>query len=348
MPQATPSSGELDRLVRGRAAELGFTRVGVCAADSPAGIDHYDRFLDAGHHADMEWMRRGRDARAQPSTLLQGLRSVVMLGIDYGWPRPPRPPGLYGRVARYAWGRDYHNLVSKRLRKLCRDLRAQDVDCWWFVDSRPVIERAWADQAGLGFSGRNCCTIAPGDSSWFFLAGVLVAAELVPDRPLAGGMARHCGRCRRCHDACPTHAFVGDGQLDARRCLSWMTIEAQGGIPLEWREQLGDWVFGCDLCQEVCPHNHREPSSLERDFAPRPGHAWLDLEWVIEAEDGALEAALTGSPLRRPGAIGLKRNACVVLGNLGDTSARPLLERAARHSSPTVQEHARWGLERLG
>ena len=334
--------------LRDRAAALGFTRFGVADASTTPGIDHYDAFLERGHHADMDWMVQGRAARARPGTLQPGLRSVVMLGIDYGWPRPPRPEGLVGRVARYAWGRDYHNLVSKRLRKLCRGLRERGAEAWWFVDARPVIERAWATAAGLGFAGRNCCTIAPGQGSWFFLGGLLTTAPLPADAPLAGGMARHCGRCTRCHSACPTEAFVGDGQLDARRCLSWMTIEARGDIPLAHRAALGDWVFGCDICQEVCPHNHREPTALERDFAPREGHAWLDLAWVMETPDDALEQALLGSPLRRPGAVGLKRNAAVVLGNLGDPGARPLLHRALAHPDPIVGRHARWALDRIG
>lgn len=338
---------ELQDWIRQRCRELGFTRVGFTFATDAPGIGHYDAFLSKDHHADMGWMVTGRDARADPSQLVPGLQSAVVLGIDYGWPRPERPHALTGRVARYAWGRDYHNLVSKRLRKLCRDLRAKGVGAFWSVDSRPLIERAWAERAGIGFLGKNCCAIAPGDSSWFFLAAVLVDRALEPDPPIKGGLERHCGRCTRCHTACPTNAFVGDGQLDARRCLSWMTIESRGAIPLAYREALGDWVFGCDDCQEVCPHNHRAPTDLEQDFAPRAGHAWLDLPRLLATPDDALEDSLLGSPLKRPGAVGLKRNACVALGNIGDTAARPALLGALDHNDPLVQEHARWALDRL-
>jgi epoxyqueuosine reductase len=334
--------------LRARCRELGFSRVGFTSALGAPGIVEYDAFLERGHHADMDWMARGRPPRADPRQMLPGATSAVVLGVDYGWPRAPDPGGLTGKVARYAWGRDYHNLISKRLRKLCAALRAEGVGATWGVDSRPFIERAWAVDAGLGYAGRNCCTIQPGSGSWFFLAVVLIDRELPPDRPLGRGLERHCGACTRCFSACPTGAFVGDGQLDARRCLSWMTIEHRGPIPMAHREALGRWVFGCDDCQEVCPHNHRPPTPLEEDLRPRPGHDWLDLERILTEDDAAIDARFEGSPLRRPGAVGLKRNAAVVLGNLGDPAARPCLMRALAHPSALVQEHARWALDRLG
>ncbi|MCK6502605.1 tRNA epoxyqueuosine(34) reductase QueG [Myxococcota bacterium] len=316
-------------------------------ADAP-GIDRYDAFLAQGRHGTMGWMVRGRGPRANPTALLPSARSAVVLGVDHAWPRPPDPGGLTGMVARYAWGRDYHNLVGKRLRRLAARLRQElpDLGLYWGVDSRPLIERAWAERAGLGFVGRNCCLIVPGEGSFLFLAVVLVDVALPPDLPRAGA-ERHCGSCRRCLDACPTDAFLGPHQLDARRCISYLTIEHQGPIPLPLRPGLGRWVFGCDLCQEVCPHNHAPPPSPEVDLAPRPGMAWLDLAWVLGTPDAALEQALEGSPLRRPGAVGLKRNAAIVLGNLGDRAALPVLEQARRHADPVVAEAATWALDRL-
>lgn len=337
----------LDDWLRQEARGLGFTRVRIAAVEPPPGVDRYDAFLAAGHHADMDWMERGRDARAEPDRLLPGAVSAVALGVSYGGPVPPDPGGLTGRVARYAWGRDYHNVVGKRVRKLVKRLAARGVRSYGGVDSRPLIERAWAERAGLAFLGRNCCAIAPGEGSFFFLAVILIDAVLPTDAPRAG-LDRHCGRCRRCLDACPTDAFPGSGQLDARRCISFHTIENRATIPTDLRSGFGRWVFGCDTCQDVCPHNHRPETDLEDAFRPLPGRAWLDLEWVLDAAPDALEAAFQGSPLRRPGATGLKRNAAVVLGNLGDPAARAVLLRAADRADALVAEHARWALDRIG
>ncbi|RME21948.1 MAG: tRNA epoxyqueuosine(34) reductase QueG [Deltaproteobacteria bacterium] len=348
LPRRPPVRQEPADIIRRRASALGFPRVRIAAASPPPGVARYDAFLAAGRHGQMQWMERGRDARADPRRLLPGVRSAVVLGIDHAWPRPPDPGGLTGRVAAYAWGRDYHNLVAKRLRKLVRQLRDDlpGVGFYWAVDSRPVIERAWAERAGLGFIGRNCCLILPGTGSFLFLAVLLVDIELPPDPPLPGA-DRHCGACRRCLDACPTDAFVGSHQLDARRCISYLTIEHRGPIPEPLRPGIGRWVFGCDLCQEVCPHNHHPPRSPHPDFAPRPGRAWLDLDAVLRTDDADLERALVGSPLRRPGAVGLKRNAAIVLGNLGDPAAEPALLHARSHPDPVVVDAASWALDRL-
>lgn len=319
-----------------------------CAAPDAPGIERYDHFLAQGHHGSMGWMVRSRPPRAEPDQLLGGVRSAVVLGVDHAWPRPADPGGLTGKVASYAWGRDYHNLIGKRLRRLARQLREAlpTLGLYWGVDSRPLIERAWAERAGLGFIGKNCCVIVPGRGSYFFVAVILVDVDLPHDPPF-GTSDRHCGSCRRCLDRCPTDAFIGAHQLDARRCISYLTIEHRGPIPPDLRSGMGRWVFGCDLCQEVCPHNHAHPTSPHADLAPRPGHAWLDLPWVLKTPDDVLQEHFLGSPLRRPGAVGLKRNAAIVLGNIGDPAARPSLEQAARHGDPTVQEAAAWALERI-
>lgn len=334
--------------LRARAAALGFTRVRVADMGGGApGIARYDAFLEAGHHADMQWMVRGREARAEPAGRVPGGLSAVALGIEYGGPRPPDPGGLTGQVARYAWGRDYHNVVGKRVRRLVKGLAAQGVGAYGGVDSRPLIERAWAERAGLAYLGRNCCAIVPGQGSWLFLAVILVDVVLPPDPPLHG-LVRHCGACRRCLDACPTGAFVESGSLDARRCISYWTIEHDGPIDPALGRRFGRWVFGCDDCQEVCPHNHAPRTAVEAAFRPLPGRAWLDLEWVLDTPDEQLMAALRGSPIRRPGAPGLKRNACVVLGNIGDPAAGAVLQRAARTRDPVVSAQARLALDRIG
>jgi epoxyqueuosine reductase len=334
--------------VRARAAALGFTRVRFARVPEVApGIGRYDAFLAAERHADMGWMVRGRDARADPAGRVPGGRTAIALGIEHGGPRPPDPGGLTGKVARYAWGRDYHNVVGKRVRKLVKGFAREGVRAYGGVDSRPLIERAWAEAAGLAYLGRNCCAIVPGQGSWLFLAVVLVDADIPPDAPLPD-LTKHCGACRRCLDACPTDAFVGSGELDARRCISYWTIEHRGLISADLSSSFGLWVFGCDLCQEVCPHNHAPRTDIEAAFQPLPGRAWLDLEWVLDTPGEALESALQGSPLRRPGAQGLKRNAAIVLGNLGDPAARAVLRRATARPDPVVADQARAALDRIG
>lgn len=334
--------------LRERARTLGFTRVRFTSIpDRAPGLARYDAFLARGHHASMEWMRRGRDARADPAALVPSGRAAVALGIEYGGCRPPDPGGLTGQVARYAWGRDYHNVVGKRVRKLVKALAREGVRAYGGVDSRPLIERAWAEAAGLAYVGRNCCAIVPGQGSWLFLAVILVDAHLPADPPLPG-LSRHCGSCRRCLDTCPTDAFVDSGQLDARRCIAYWTIEHRGTIDADLGSSFGRWVFGCDVCQEVCPHNHAPRTDIEAAFQPLPDRAWLDLEWVLDTAPDRLEAAFQGSPLRRPGAQGLKRNAALVLGNMGDPAARGVLLRASGSADAVVAEQARLALDRIG
>ena len=331
--------------IRQEAAKLGFDEIRFTHLDPAPGVDNYNRFIDEGRHGEMGWMERGQPPRANPFSLLPGAKSVIVLGMNYSHPRPPDPGGLTGKVASYAWGRDYHNRIGKRLKKLDRNLREQIPGFLSYggVDSRPLIERAWAQRAGLGFLGKNCLAILPGRSSYFFIAVMLVNIDLPPDTPLGD----HCGSCQRCLDVCPTGAFTAPGELDARRCISYLTIEHKGEIPTDLRQQMGRWVFGCDDCQEVCPHNPKNPIFADPEFAPRAGHAWLDLEWVLLADDDTLKSHFQGSPIRRPGPQGLKRNAAIVLGNMGDPSARTSLLRAMDHSDAIVKSHAKWALDRL-
>lgn len=327
------------------AAAHGFGLARFAALDPAPGIDAYDRYLAEGRHGTMAWMARSRPPRADPRLLLAGARSALVLGVDYAWPRPADPGGLTGKVAAYAWGRDYHNLLGKRLKRLVARLgeRIPGFQAYAGIDSRPFIERAWAETSGLGYIGKNACLILPSHGSYLFLAVMLTNQECEPDAPIGD----FCGRCRRCLDACPTAAFTAPGQLDARRCISYLTIEHDGEIPEELRPKLGRWVFGCDDCQEVCPHNHNPPRSAELELAPRPGHAWLDLPELLLASDEAVLKRFEGTPLRRSAPVRLKRNAAVVLGNLGEGAARPALEQAARHHSEVVAEAAVWALEQL-
>ncbi|MFN7146862.1 MAG: tRNA epoxyqueuosine(34) reductase QueG, partial [Myxococcota bacterium] len=287
------------------ARRLGFGRVRVARAGEPPGFDRYDAFLGAGHNATMVWLADTRDKRADPARLLPDAKTVVVLAMDYARPAPPDPGGLTGRVACYAWGRDYHALIGLRVKHLRKALEAAfpGLRTWGGVDSGPSWERGWAEAAGLGFNGKNGMAIVPSEGSFFFLATLFLTEALEPDAPVGD----HCGRCRRCLDACPTGALLEGGGMDARRCVSYLTIEHDGPIPEQWRPRLGRWLFGCDDCQTVCPHQHAPRGPVPADFAPR--HAWLPLPAILEASDRALLDTFEGTPIRRAAPHRLRRNA---------------------------------------
>jgi len=323
------------------ASRLGFTELRFAPVTRPTPrFDAFEDFVDAGRHGSMHYLDRGRAVRGDVSLRFPA-ESAVVLALDHHHVRPPDPGGLTGKVARYAWGRDYHNLFGKRLKKLQRRLRDAGIESWGGVDTAPILERAWAELSGLGFTGKSCVQIRPARSSWFFLGVLFIDQACAPDDPL---VKDHCGACDKCLVGCPTEAYLGARRLDARRCIAYHTIESREPIPTELRAGFGRWVFGCDVCQEVCPHNAAPPEPDEDDLLPR--NAWLDLQWLIEAEADEIDARFIGTPLRRPGVEGLRRNACVVLGNLGDPAAKGVLEQALRRG-PLVAEHAHWALERL-
>ncbi len=330
----------LRQRVETEAYRHGFARVRFADA-STLDMTRYDAFLQEGRHASMNWLTTGRDAREQIGRLLPGAKTVAVLEMDYAQRAPPDPGGLTGRVASYAWGRDYHNMVGRRLRKVQRDLQlaVPGLRTYVGVDSRPLYERAWADRAGLGYAGKNACQIVPGEGSLFFLGVVALSEWIEPDVP----MGDHCGRCSRCIDACPTLAIIADGTIDARLCISYLTIEHDGPIPEHLREKIGRWIFGCDDCQTVCPHQ-REGHTGAADFAPV--HAWLDLVGLLQMSDAEMAAHFLGSPIRRAAGERLRRNAAIVLGNIGDAGAKPALERAWKVGGVSG-EAAAWSLQRL-
>lgn len=335
---------ETRALIALKAADRGFDIVRFADVGPTPRAEALDRWLAAGHHGEMGWMERHTDVRRDPRARMPDARGVVVLGLRHHHRRPPDPGGRTGLVARYAWGRDYHNLMGKRLRKLQNDLRGEGIASWGGVDTAPIVERAWAGAAGLGFTGKSCVQFLPGNGSWLFLGVIFVDVPVEPDAPL---VRDHCGSCSRCLVACPTQAFVGPRHLDATRCISYWTIEARGLAPRSLRPGFGRWVFGCDRCQEVCPHNHAPPDADEDDLLPR--HAWLDLDEVLSTPDEVLLERFTGTPLRRPGAAGLKRNAAVVLGNLGDDGAVDVLRaHGLTHTAPVVRAASVWALSRLG
>jgi epoxyqueuosine reductase len=270
---------------------------------------------------------------------------LVVLATSYARAEPPRGP-LPGRVARYAQGRDYHNVLHKRGKKLANMLRDQGHHARVGVDTLPLFERAWAQRAGLGFIGKNCCLIIPGLGSHVLLTVLVTSAELPVDAP----MKERCGACTRCLDACPTRAFVGPRELDARRCISYLTIESRGPIPESLREPMGTWLFGCDACQDVCPFNATKPlpEALTEPFKADGRWQTHDAEALLIMEDQAFSAYAQGSPIQRPGRAGMARNAAIVLGNSGDRRHLPVLREAAvRHDQELVREAAAWAALRL-
>ena len=334
--------------IKALALELGFVRVGIAKAERLAEDDaRLAAWLEAGHHGQMAYMQETAAVRADPThpAMLPSARSVIVLVSAYAQSRALQ--GLApGRIARYAQGRDYHGLLYDRTRAIKRRLRAAGANARACVDTLPALERAWAARSGVGFVGKNACLIVPGVGSHVLLSLVLTNAELEADAPIK----ERCGECRLCLDACPTQAFVGPRQLDARRCVSYLTIEHEGAIEADLRAGMGEWLFGCDVCQDVCPYNRtaQAPAVTPDPFAPRGRLTELGVEDFLRMDEAGFDAYTRGSALRRAGREGMARNAAIVLGNAGDKRHLPVLRHAAdRDGSEVVREAARWALARL-
>ncbi len=353
LPLSTVSPDALAARVKQLALAAGFDRAGIARAepftqDADIALARIGRGLMDG----LPWYHSRRVALgADPERLLPGARSIVSLALGYRTVEPPPAPSselgveLWGRVSRYAWGRDYHAIVRQRLKAFLRSLRQEtEFRARAFVDTGPMLDRAAAVRAGVGWSGKNTNVLTATHGSWVFLAQVLTDLELAPDLPLR----KSCGACARCLPACPTGALT-PYELDNRRCISYLTIENRGPIPREMRTLMGTWAFGCDLCQEACPVNRKAAPSLEEGFLPRsPFHAAPPLLELLELDDVSFRERFAGTAVLRAKRWGLQRNACVALGNLGDAAAVPALARAlAASDHPVVRGHAAWALGRL-
>jgi epoxyqueuosine reductase len=328
------------------AHRLGFALAGVCPAVSPEGISRFHEWLARGYAGTMDYLPARAGAYEHPQHVLAGARSLLVLAYTYRTAEPEEPQPGRGRVSRYAWGVDYHDVVRGQLRELTDFLtaRAPHARHRAVIDTAPLLEREFAQLAGLGWVGKNTLMLNTQAGSWFFLAALVTDLELAYDEPHA---ADHCGTCRACLDACPTDAFVDAYVLDARRCISYLTIELREPIPRELRPAVGDWLFGCDVCQEVCPWNHKAPQSEERQFQPLDGMATLDLVELFELDDAAFRARFRHTPLWRPKRRGLLRNAAIVLGNQRPAEALPALERGLTDSEPLVRGACAWAIGRF-
>lgn len=334
--------------IRERALALGFDACRFAAADPPSTAPLLDRWLADGRHGDMAWMARNAARRKDPALVLPGVRSVIALAAAYPILTAPPPPGVAsGRVARYACAADYHDALGPRLKSLSDWVDTCSPDpsrSLWYVDTGPVLEREFAQRAGLGFVGKHTNLIHRHHGNWVLLAEILTTRELEPDLP----EKNRCGACTRCLGACPTQAITAPFQLDARRCISYLTIECRGPIPEPLRAAVGDRVFGCDDCLAVCPWNRfaRDGRAIMRQ-AQRPELAWLDLLGLLDLDDAAFRQRFAGTPIERVRRRGLQRNACVALGNVGNATALPALDRARQSADPLVAEHAAWAIQRI-
>lgn len=333
--------------IKAQARLLGFELVGIAAAAPADNFARLGDWLDAGYAGEMAYMHRQREARRLPASILADVRSVVMVGMNYARPEARKEGrSLTGRVARYAQGADYHHVLWRKLNELLEWVQARVPGCRGrgVVDTAPLLERDFARRAGLGWVGKNTMLLNKRLGSYLFLGALLLDIEL---RPGAAHESSHCGTCTACLDACPTDAFVGPGQLDARRCISYLTIELRGPVPAELRPGLGDWVFGCDVCQEVCPWNRKAPAAKEPAFAPRLDLEPVDLIELLGLSDEEFRRRFRGTALTRAKRRGLLRNAALVLGNRGDSAVLPALRRALSDPEPLVREAAGWAIERI-
>jgi epoxyqueuosine reductase len=336
-----------------RARHHGFHRVGVVPVEPGRRIDRYRGWIAAGRHGDMDYLATDvHDAgRADPGTLLSGARTIVVVALAYGKDAPPPPGGVRGLVARYARGEDYHLVLRDKLLALADDLTAavgRPVASRVCVDGAPVAERELAERGGLGFVAKNTMVIAPGLGSFVVLGELLVDVDLAPTAPPARD--KGCGQCRACLDACPTGAFVDAYVLDARRCISYLTIEHDGPIPLELRPRMGAMIFGCDICQEVCPYNAAAPDrhTPAAELTPRDAdHATPDLVALAAAGANQLRQFVKRTALRRVDRRRLLRNVAVALGNSAEARAAPAAIALLAHTEALVRAHAAWAVGEL-
>ncbi len=342
--------GPADHGVRARqiALEAGFDLVGIAGGAPPPELAFFGEWVARGHAGDMAYLSGQVTKRSDLRTAFPWARSMVCVGLQYDTPHPysTETPSERGWISRYAWGDDYHDVMKAMLDRVVERLRAEagPFEARTYVDTGPIVERAWAAAAGLGAWGKNTCLLHPEHGSWFFLGEIVTDLEMGSDAPRAD----LCGTCTACLEACPTGALPAPGVLDARRCISYLTIERRGPLPEEHREGVGRHVFGCDICQDVCPWNRKRRRRGGAPFEPRPGGVAPDLAALATLDEEGFKERFRRSPVKRAKRRGLLRNVAVALGNGRNPAHREVLEHLARDEDPVVREHAEWALRRLG
>jgi epoxyqueuosine reductase len=352
-----PQLSQLSTLVKQAAREAGFDLAGIAPVHDAPELNYFPEWIAAGHAGEMKYMEArdeaGRLKRASLRHAVPWARSVIVCALNYNTAQPYSTDvndSQRGWISRYAWGEDYHDAVMAKLRAVeqqlqqeCTDKEAPELQTRCYVDTGPLVERVYAKYAGVGWIGKNTCILNQKLGSWLFLGVVLTSLELEPDLPAPD----RCGTCTRCIDACPTDALIAPYQLDANRCIAYLTIEKRGTIPEEIREGIGRQVFGCDICQDVCPWNRKAPATSAAEFRPREGLVNPALDWLAEMNAEEFREQFRGSPVRRTKHSGLRRNAAIAIGNSGDARFLPSLHRLSEDEDPVVAESARWAKEKL-
>lgn len=335
--------------IRQRALEIGFDDCRFAGADGPDSAPQFQKWLAGQKFGEMSWLERNAQKRLDPSRVLPGVKTIIVLAASYSHDAPPTSrlqspnPAV---IARYARFDDYHDVLGERLRSLAQfvdESGGADTRSLWYVDTGPILERDFAQRAGLGFGGKHTNLISRKSGNWIFLAEILTTLGLAPDPP----EKNHCGKCTRCLAACPTEAITAPFELDARRCISYLTIELKGPIPLEFRRPIGNRIYGCDDCLAACPWN-----KFAHEGKLMKSHARADLEQpdlieLLSLDDKKFKNRFAASPILRTKRRGLLRNVCVALGNTGAPSALPHLEKASQDPEPLIAEHARWAIEEI-
>jgi epoxyqueuosine reductase len=343
----TADASALAARAKALALETGFDIAGVAGADAPAELAFFAEWVGRGYAGEMAYLTGQVEKRSGLQAAFPWARTVIAVGLQYDTPAPYSvdAPAERGWIARYAWGDDYHDVMKAMLERLVERLATEigPFRSRVYVDTGPIVERAYAAAAGLGAWGKNTCLLHPEHGSWFFLGEVVTDLDLGADAPRAD----MCGSCTACLDACPTGALPAPYVLDATRCISYLTIEVKGAIPEDRREGIGRHVFGCDICQDVCPWNRRRRHRGRAAFTARPGLQAPDLAELAGLDDEAFREKFRNSPVKRAKRRGLLRNVAVALGNAGDAARRPVLDRLSEDEDPVVREHALWALRKL-
>jgi epoxyqueuosine reductase len=362
MPNATKSNlVDIKSLIKQTANDVGFELAGVAGVHDFPELEYFPQWIAQGNAGEMAYLQArdevGKLKRGSLRSTVPWARSVVVCAINYNTSQPystQADQSTRGWISRYAWSQqDYHEIVLKKLKLVETRLRAaiaasdssnvEQFQTRCYVDTGPLIERVYAKYAGIGWIGKNTCVINQQLGSWLFLGVILTSLELTPDLPAPD----RCGTCTRCIDACPTDAFISDRQMDASRCISYLTIEKRGSIPEDLRAGIGRQVFGCDICQDVCPWNRKAPATAEPGFQPRPELVNPALDWLSEMTAENFRETFRGSPVKRTKLSGLRRNAVVSMGNSKDRRFLPKLQRLADDPDPLVAEHASWAMRQL-
>ncbi len=335
---------QLTQSLKSEAQRLGFQLAGVCPAVTPMGFSKFSDWLDSGYAGEMHYLDERRHAYEHPDSVMPGASSLLMLGMNYQTTAPSKSPAGTGRIAKYAWGTaDYHDVVHKRLKEMKKFVGSLDdtIKVRGVVDTAPLLEREFAQLAGLGWKAKNTLLINKHEGSWFFLAALLLDVVLEYDAPV---VANHCGTCTACLDACPTDAFVGPNLLDATKCISYLTIEHRSPIPRELRSKMQDWILGCDVCQDVCPWNRKAPQSEESSFLPLDEHNPIGLRDLFWLDDEQFRARFRKTPLWRPKRRGILRNAAIALGNKPSDQNVAALSRGLSDMESLIRGACAWAL----